>query len=158
MHGSYALISRSIASSIFFFPLSRFASTIVRELVGRCRRARGRPARSPCAADLGFDSRHVVKACRDHDVRYSITAPESRSAAGDRGNRRGVLYLIDYTEGGEAWVAETTYGDGHRLVVRRTRLPRRSPARSSPSSATTPSSPTGTATWSPSTPTTDATR
>ena len=35
---------------------------------------------------------------------------------------------IDYTEGGEAWVAETTYGDGHRLVVRRTRLADPQPA------------------------------
>jgi hypothetical protein len=30
---------------------------------------------------------------------------------------------IDYTLGGRAEVAECSYGDGHRLVVRRTRLP-----------------------------------
>ena len=80
-------------------------------------------------ADSGFYSRHVVKACRDHDVRYSITAPQNP------GVQRAIVGIdeeswipIDYTEGGEAWVAETTYGDGHRLVVRRTRLADPQPA------------------------------
>ena len=35
---------------------------------------------------------------------------------------------IDYTDDGEAWVAETPYGDGHRLVVRRTKLADPQPA------------------------------
>ena len=35
---------------------------------------------------------------------------------------------ITYTDNGEAWVAETTYGDGHRLIVRRTRLADPEPA------------------------------
>ena len=65
---------------------------------------------------------------------------------------------IDYTDAGEAWVAETTYGDGHRLVVRRTQASPIPSRRSSPPSATTPSSPTGSATRSSSTPTTGATR
>jgi hypothetical protein len=29
---------------------------------------------------------------------------------------------IEYTDHGEAWVGETPYGDGHRLIVRRTKL------------------------------------
>jgi hypothetical protein len=35
---------------------------------------------------------------------------------------------IDYTDAGEAWVGETGYGDGHRLVVRRTKLADSQPA------------------------------
>jgi len=74
-------------------------------------------------ADSGFYSRHVVKACRDHGVSYSITAPQNsgvRRAIETIGEQQWVP--IDYTEMGEAWVAETSYGDGHRLVVRRTKL------------------------------------
>jgi hypothetical protein len=74
-------------------------------------------------ADSGFYSRHVVKACRDHGVSYSITAPQNASV------KRAIEAIdekawvpIDYTDSGQAWVAETTYGDRHRLVVRRTRL------------------------------------
>jgi hypothetical protein len=74
-------------------------------------------------ADSGFYSRHVIKACRDHKVSYSITAPQNPAV------KRAIEVIdeaawvpIDYTDSGEAWVAETTYGDGHRLVVRRTRL------------------------------------
>ena len=109
----------------------RGAERFVRELVGRCRRA-GAAGPLTLRADSGFYSCHVVKACRDHDVRYSITAPQNP------GVQRAIAGIdeeswipIDYTEGGEAWVAETTYGDGHRLVVRRTQ-PRRSPARALP--------------------------
>ncbi len=106
----------------------RGAERFVRELVGRCRRA-GAAGPLTLRADSGFYSRHVVKACRDHDVRYSITAPQNP------GVQRAIAGIdeeswipIDYTEGGEAWVAETTYGDGHRLVVRRTRLADPQPA------------------------------
>lgn len=35
---------------------------------------------------------------------------------------------IDYTASGDAQVAETTYGDGHRLVIRRTRINGAQPA------------------------------
>jgi hypothetical protein len=80
-------------------------------------------------ADSGFFSRHVVKACRGHDVAYSITAPQNPVV------KRAIASIdeeawtpIDYTDSGEAWVAETSYGDGHRLVVRRTRLAERQPA------------------------------
>ena len=106
----------------------RGAERFVRELVGR---SPARRAAGPLTlrADSGFYSRHVVKACRDHDVRYSITAPQNP------GVQRAIVGIdeeswipIDYTEGGEAWVAETTYGDGHRLVVRRTRLADPQPA------------------------------
>jgi Transposase DDE domain group 1 len=100
----------------------RGAERFVRELVGRIRRA-GAAGPLTLRADSGFYSRHVVKACRDHKVAYSITAPQNS------GVKRAIEAIdeeswtgIDYTESGEAWVAETPYGDGHRLVVRRTRL------------------------------------
>jgi hypothetical protein len=100
----------------------RGAERFVRELVGRVRRA-GSTGPLTLRADAGFYSRRVVKACRDHGVVYSITARQNASV------RRCIAAIadeawtaIDYTESGEAWVAETTYGDDHRLVVRRTKL------------------------------------
>ena len=106
----------------------RGAERFVRELVGRLRRA-GSSGALTLRADSGFYSRHVVKACRDHKVSYSITAPQNA------GVRRAIEAIgeeewvpIDYTEGGEAWVAETAYGDNHRLVVRRTKLADPQPA------------------------------
>jgi len=100
----------------------RGAERLVREVVGRARRA-GATGPLTLRADSGFYSRHVVKACRDHKVAYSITAPQNSAV------RRAIEQIkkddwtpIDYTDNGEAWVAETPYGDGHRLVVRRTKL------------------------------------
>jgi hypothetical protein len=100
----------------------------VRELVGRARRA-GATGPLTLRADSGFYSRFVVKACRDHEVRYSITAPQNAAV------KRAIDAIeedawtpITYTESGEAWVAETAYGDGHRLVVRRTKLADPQPA------------------------------
>jgi hypothetical protein len=100
----------------------RGAERFVRETIGRVRRA-GAGGPLVLRADSGFFSRRVVKACRDHEVAYSITARQNPVV------KRAIASIdesawtaIDYTESGEAWVAETPYGDGHRLVVRRTRL------------------------------------
>ena len=116
----------------------RFRKGIGR-LVTRSRALRTR-ARRACAtsgidrpaqlrADSGFYSRHVIKACRDHGVTYSITARQTEAV------KRAIDAIdeaawvpIDYTDAGEAWVAETTYGDGHRLVVRRTKFADPQPA------------------------------
>ncbi len=71
----------------------------------------------------------MVRACRDHKVAYSITVPQNsavRRAVEGIEDERWVR--IDYTDNGEAWVAETPYGDGHRLVVRRTKLKAPQPA------------------------------
>ena len=94
----------------------------VRELIGRARRA-GATGPLTLRADSGFHSKHVVAACRDHDVRYSITVNQNKAVT------RAIEAIpeqewvgIDYTLGGRAEVAECPYGDGHRLVVRRTRL------------------------------------
>jgi hypothetical protein len=100
----------------------RGAERFVRELVGRCRRA-GSSGPLTLRADSGFYSRHVVAACRAHKVAYSITAPQNS------GVKRAIEAIpeecwapIEYTDNGQAWVADTPYGDGHRLVVRRTKL------------------------------------
>jgi hypothetical protein len=100
----------------------RGAPRFVREAIGRTRRA-GAAGPLTLRADSGFYSKYVVKACRDHDVRYSITASLNKAVV------RAIEAIgeedwtaIDYTLGGKAEVAECPYGDQHRLVVRRTRL------------------------------------
>jgi hypothetical protein len=94
----------------------------VRELIGRVRRA-GATGPLTLRGDSGFHSKYVVAACREHDVRYSITVNQNQAVI------RAIEAIcdhewtsIDYTLGGQAEVAECAYGDGHRLVVRRTRL------------------------------------
>ncbi len=106
----------------------RGAQRFVRETVGRVRRA-GASGALTLRADSGFFSQYVVQACRDHDVRYSITARQTPAIT------RAIEQIaeeswtsIDYTANGEAWVAETTYGDQHRLIVRRTKLSNPRPA------------------------------
>jgi hypothetical protein len=100
----------------------RGAQRFVREVVGRVRRA-GAGGALTLRADSGFWSRHVVKACRDHDVAYSITVNQNRYVAKAVAAINDDAWIpIDYTLGGEAQVAECPYGDGHRLVVRRTRI------------------------------------
>ncbi len=100
----------------------RGAEQFVRETVGRVRRA---GAKGPLLlrADAGFWSKHVIKACQDHKVSYSITV---RQVAAVKTAIAGIdddaWESIDYTPGGDAEVAECAYGDGYRLVVRRTRI------------------------------------
>lgn len=100
----------------------RGAERFVREVIGRVRRA-GATGPLRLRADAGFWSRKVVKACRDHGVGYSITVRHVTTV------RTAITAIaddawvpIDYTLGGDAEVAECAYGDGHRLVVRRTRI------------------------------------
>jgi hypothetical protein len=100
----------------------RGAARFVREVIGRVRRA-GATGALTLRADSGFWSKHVVKACRDHGVGYSITVNQNKWV------KKAIEAIdekawedIDYTLGGVAQVAETPYGDGHRLVVRRTRI------------------------------------
>jgi hypothetical protein len=100
----------------------RGAPRFVRETIGRVRRA-GATGQLTLRADSGFHSKHVVKACRHHDVRYSITVNQNKAVV------RAIEAIpeerwsdIDYTVGGKAQVAECAYGDGHRLIIRRTRL------------------------------------
>jgi hypothetical protein len=105
----------------------RGASRFVRELVGRVRRA-GATGKLTLRADAGFYSAKVMAACTDHDVDYSITAPQNpnvRSAIEQI--EESSWTPIDYTVSGEAWVAGIDY-QGRRLVVRRTKLAGPQPA------------------------------
>jgi hypothetical protein len=106
----------------------RGAERFVRELVGRARRA-GSTGPLSLRADAGFYSRYVIAACRDHQVSYSITAPQNATVKrAIEAIEEAAWVPIDYTDAGQAWVAETVYGDGHRLVVRRTKLADPQPA------------------------------
>lgn len=100
----------------------RGAQRFVRELVGRIRRC-GHKGALRLRADSGFWSRHVVAACRDHDVRYSITVSQNASVKqAIESIPEGAWQEIAYTDAGRAWVATTDYGGWGRLIVRRTRL------------------------------------
>jgi hypothetical protein len=56
----------------------RGAQRFVRETIGRSRRA-GATAQLTLGAGSGFHSKHVVNACRGHDVRYSITVNKNNA-------------------------------------------------------------------------------
>ena len=100
----------------------RGAQRFVRETVGRVRRA-GASGPLRLRADSGFWSKHVVKACRDHGVGYSITVRQVTAVkAAIAAIATDAWVPIGYTVSGDAEVAECAYGDGHRLVVRRTRI------------------------------------
>ena len=100
----------------------RGAQRFVRELIGRVRRS-GASGPLTLRADSGFYSKHVIKACRDHHVAYSITVRQDRAVTTAIETIDEHAWTpIDYTLGGEAEVGECSYGDHHRLVVRRTRL------------------------------------
>lgn len=100
----------------------RGAERFVRELVGRVRRA-GATGELVVRADSGFWAGRVIAALQHHQIRFSISV-----RTGDQAIARAISAIpdedwtpIDYTDGGEAQVAEALYKD-LRLVVRRTRL------------------------------------
>lgn len=100
---------------------ARGAAHFIAEVCGRVRRA-GAAGLICLRADAGFHSKNVMDACQKADVRFSITA---RLTAPVRTVIAAIdeeaWQAIDYTEQGEAQVAETTYKDT-RLVIRRTRI------------------------------------
>lgn len=100
---------------------ARGAAHFIAEVCGRVRRA-GASGLICLRADAGFHSKNVMDACQKADVRFSITA---RLTAPVRTVIAAIdeeaWQAIDYTEQGEAQVAETTYKDT-RLVIRRTRI------------------------------------
>jgi Transposase DDE domain group 1 len=100
----------------------RGAERFVRELAGRVRRA-GAQGPLVIRADSGFWAARVIAALRAHEIRFSITvrSNDARIAAAIAAISEEGWQAIDYTPGGCAEVAETTY-KGMRLVVRRTRL------------------------------------
>ena len=100
----------------------RGAERFVRELAGRVRRA-GARGEIVVRADSGFWAKRVIGALTQHDIRCSISvrSGDPAIAAAIALIPEGSWQPIDYTLGGEAQVAETSYRQ-MRLVVRRTRL------------------------------------
>ncbi|MGH2687356.1 MAG: IS1380 family transposase [Actinomycetota bacterium] len=99
----------------------RGAERFVNELVARIRRA-GATGPLTLRADSGFYSAKVIGALDRHDVRFSITVNLNEAVRKAIESIDEAAWVgIDYTQAGEAQVAETAYR-GHRLVVRRTRL------------------------------------
>jgi hypothetical protein len=105
----------------------RGAQRFVRETVGRVRRA-GASGELTLRCDSGFFSKYVIGACRDHDVRFSITVRQTPVITRAIEEINDDAWTpIDYTMNGEAWVAQTHY-QGHRVIVRRTKLHEPRPA------------------------------
>ena len=93
----------------------------ISETVARIRHAGG-TGQITLRADSGFYSGKTIVHCRKNGLLYSITIREYapvKNAIEEIPEDRWVS--IDYTQQGEAMVAETTY-KGQRLIVRRTRL------------------------------------
>ena len=100
---------------------ARGAVRFCSELVAGVRRA-GATGPLTVRADSGFWSDRLIGTCRRLGVAFSITVrqiPQVKQAIAQIPEER--WSPIDYTEGGVAQVAETTY-KGDRLIVRRTRL------------------------------------
>ena len=100
----------------------RGAKRFVQELIPRCRRA-GANGKITIRFDSGYQSEATLKELERLGVSYTMAV---------RANAKGITSLveaidanawtpIDYTEAGEAQVAETSY-KGRRLIIRRTRL------------------------------------
>ena len=86
----------------------RGAQRFVRETVGRVRRA-GASGQLTLRADSAFHSKYVIAACRDHDVRYSITVNLNRAVVrAIEGIDESAWTPIAYTLGGRAEVAEVS--------------------------------------------------
>jgi hypothetical protein len=100
---------------------ARGTARFVEELAARVRRA-GASGELTLRADSGFWSAKTIRACRRHQIRYSITVRQTKPI-------RTAIQAIDqdawvdivYPDEGLAQLAETRYR-GDRLVVRRTRL------------------------------------
>jgi hypothetical protein len=99
----------------------RGAERFVTETVGRIQRA-GATGPLTLRADSGFWSAKVLAACRRHGIRFSITVRQIKTVtAAIAAIDQAAWTDIDYPDGGQAHLAETTVGSD-RLIVRRTRL------------------------------------
>ncbi len=100
----------------------RGTKRFVQELIPRCRRA-GANGKITIRFDSGYQSEATLKELERLGISYTMAV---------HANAKGIKSLveaidsdswtpIDYTDNGEAQVAETTY-KGRRLIIRRTRL------------------------------------
>lgn len=101
---------------------ARGTRRFIDELVARLRRA-GATGQMVMRFDSGFWSAETIKVLARHGVSYTmaVRANTKAVAAVIAAIDESAWTDIDYTPGGQAQVAETTYKD-RRLVVRRTRL------------------------------------
>ena len=134
---------------------ARGAAHFLRETLGRVRYA-GAKGQLTVGADSGFYTRAVVQVCRKMKVRFSITVRQHQSLRGmieaiPESDWRPIPYWME----GGADVAEAEYTPFRsepdaapvRLIVRRVKpAPGSQLSRCSPTTAITPSSPTGRAT------------
>lgn len=99
----------------------RGATRFVEEMIARARRA-GAAGELTVRADSGFYSWKLVETLQKKRVHFSITVVQNQAVSRTIAEIPDEEWApIDYTLGGEAQVAETTY-KGVRLIVRRTRL------------------------------------
>ncbi|MHB8190326.1 MAG: IS1380 family transposase [Ferrimicrobium sp.] len=100
----------------------RGTKRFVQELIPRCRRL-GATGKIIIRFDSGYQSDATLKELERLEVSYTMAI--HANAKGIKSLIEGIdedsWVTIDYTEDGEAQVAETTY-QGRRLIVRRTRL------------------------------------
>jgi Transposase DDE domain group 1 len=100
---------------------ARGTARFVDELAARVRRA-GASGELTMRADSGFWSAKTIRACRRHQLRYSITVRQTTPIRAAIAAIAADAWVdIVYPDGGVAQVAETRYR-GDRLIVRRTRL------------------------------------
>jgi hypothetical protein len=96
---------------------ARGAARFVDELAGRVRRA-GASGELTMRMDSGFWSVKTIRACRRHQIRYSITVRQTKPIrAAIATIEEDAWTPIVYPDGGLAQVAETRY-QGDRLIVR----------------------------------------
>jgi hypothetical protein len=100
---------------------ARGTARFVEEGAGRVRRA-GASGELTMRMDSGFWSAKTIRACRRHQIRYSITVRQTKPiwAAIATIDEQAWVEIV-YPDGGQAQVAETRY-KSDRLIVRRTRL------------------------------------
>jgi hypothetical protein len=100
---------------------ARGTARFVDELAARVRRA-GASGELTMRMDSGFWSAKTIRACRRHQIRYSITVRQTTPIPAAIATIAADAWVdIVYPDGGVAQVAETRYR-GDRLIVRRTRL------------------------------------
>src|SRR6266508_4095269 len=100
---------------------ARGMARFVDELAARVRRA-GASGELTMRMDSGFWSAKTIRACRRHQIHYSITVRQPHPIRAAIATIAADAWVdIVYPDGGLAQLAETRYR-GDRLVVRRTRL------------------------------------
>jgi hypothetical protein len=100
---------------------ARGTARFVDELAARVRRA-GASGELTMRMDSGFWSAKTIRACRRHQIRYSITVRQTKPIRAAIATISEDAWTdIVYPDEGVAQLAETRY-KGDRLIVRRTRL------------------------------------